>query len=118
MSVHICIKETLTFKHAEAYNLHVAIATQKSEVRKATFAGKACLVAASSGKLNLSKAQEEFLLWCRALGYYDISETQKLLAGEGMENQPLLIAKLPGVSVWNAPLCRSCLRGKGKINSL
>jgi hypothetical protein len=40
------------------------------------------------------------------------------MVGKGIENEPLLIPKLPGVSTCTIPLCRSCLRGKGKRTSL
>ena len=53
----------LAFKYAEGSNLPIAIATQKAEVSKDRFAGKAYALSVSSGKLNLSKAQEELLLW-------------------------------------------------------
>ena len=43
---------------------------------------------------------------------------KNLLVGEGIKNQPLLTSKFPGVSTCTVPLCRSCLRGKGKRTSL
>ena len=58
MRVQICIRNPLTFKYAEGSNLPITLDTHKSEVRKATFVGKAYLVAVSSGKLNFSKAKE------------------------------------------------------------
>ena len=58
MRAHICIRKILTFKHAEGSNLPTSLSTQKEEVSKATFSGKACLVAVSSGKLNLSQAKK------------------------------------------------------------
>ena len=84
----------------------MSLATQKAEVSKARFAGKAFMLAASSGKINLSKVQEELLLWNRTLGHYDIAETQKIFVGKGMQNQPAVIAKIPGVSACTVPLCR------------
>ena len=99
-------------------NLPIALVTHKSEVSKARFEGNACMLATSSVKLNLSKDQEELLLWHEMLGHYEIAETQKLFVGKGIENQPAVIAKLTGVATCTVPLCRSCLRVKGKRTSL
>ena len=118
MYIYFCIRKTLTFTYAEGSNLPIALATKRNEISKSNFAGKAYLVAASSGKLNISKAQEELLLWHGILGHYDVADTQRLMVGKGVDNEPLLLPKHPGVSTCNISLCRSCLRGKGRRTSL
>ena len=110
--------KTLTFIYSKESHLPIALATKRNDISKATFSGKAYLTAASSGKLNISRAQEELLLWHGILGHHDIADTQRLMVGKGMNDVPLLLPKHAGVSTCNIPLCRSCLRGKGRRTSL
>ena len=98
-------KKTLSFTYSKDSCLPIALATKRSEVSKANFAGKAYITAASSGKLNISKAQEELLLWHGILGHYDIAETQRLMVGKGIEDVPLILPKYSGLSTCNVPLC-------------
>ena len=110
--------KTLTFTYAEGSNLPIALATKRNEISKANFAGKAYLAAASSGKLNVSTAQEELLFCHGILGHYDVVDTHRLMVGKIVDNEPLLLPKHHGVSTCNIPLCRSCLREKGRRTSL
>ena len=50
--------KTLKFTCTQGSNLLIALTTKRNNISKANFAGKAYLVAASSGKLNTSRAQE------------------------------------------------------------
>ena len=68
-------KKALTFTYSKDSHLPIALATKRNEISKITFAGMAYLTAANSGRLNVSKAQEELLLWHGILGYYDIADT-------------------------------------------
>ena len=106
-------QKTLTFNHSKDLHLPTALATKRNEVNKATFAGKAFLTAASSGRLNVSNAQEELILWHGILGHHDIAETQRLMIGKDVDNVPAILPKHPGVSTCSISLCRLCLRGKG-----
>ena len=110
--------KTLTFTYAQGSNLPIALATKRNDISKANFSGKAYLVAASSGQLNISKAQEELLLWYRILGHYDIADTQRLMVGKGLDETPLLLLKYSGASTCSIPLCNLCLREKGRRTSL
>ena len=110
--------KTLSFTYAQGSNLPIALATKRNDISKADFAGKAYLVAASSGKLNISKAQEELLLWHGILGHYDIADIQRLMVGKGIDDTPVLLPKHSGASTCSIPLCRSCLRGNGRRTSL
>ena len=40
------------------------------------------------------------------------------MVGKGIDNVPVILPKHPGVSGCTIPLCRSCLRGKGRRTSL
>ena len=82
MYIYVCISKTLTLTYAEGSNLPIALATNRNEISKASFAGNAYLAPASSGKLNISQAQEELLLWHGILGHYDVADTQRLMIGK------------------------------------
>ena len=66
----------------------------------------------STGRKNVSKAQEELLLWHSVLGHYNIANTQNLMSAKGLEEEPALISRVPGIGTCNIPLCPSCLAGK------
>ena len=53
---------------------------------------------ASTGSKNISKAQEELLLWHSTFGHYNMANTQKLMSTVGVDNEPLLSPKEPGAS--------------------
>ena len=55
----------------------------------------------STGRLNISMAQEELLLWHSILGHYNMYNNQKLMTATG-------------ISRYSLPLYTSCLRGKGR----
>ena len=75
-------------------------------------------MAASSEQLNISKAQEELLLWHGILGHYDIADTQRLMVEKGIDDVPLFLPKHLGVSTCNISYYRSCLRDKERRTSL
>ena len=68
----------------------------------------------STGRKNVSKAQEELLLWHSVLGHYIITNTQTMMSAKGLEEESALIPKLPGTCTCNIPLCPSCLAGKAR----
>ena len=104
--------------YSKESNLPIALETKRNAIIKSKFAGKAYILAASSGRLNISKAQEELLILHGILGHYEIAETQRLMMGKVIDAVPLLLPKHPGVATCNFPLCRSRLRGKGRRTSL
>ena len=63
----------ISFTYSKDSCLQIVLATKRNAISKSKFAGKACILAASSGKLNIYKAQEELLLWHGILGHYDIA---------------------------------------------
>ena len=72
----------------------------------------------STGRKNVSKAQEELLLWHSTLDHYNIANNQKLMTSIGVDTEPLLIPKDPGIATCSLPLCVSFLRGKGRVTSV
>ena len=68
--------------------------------------------------LNVSKAQEELLLWHNVFGHYNIHNTQKLMQTTGVDLCPIITPKHPGAATCTVPLCKSCLHGKGGRTSL
>ena len=74
--------KTLTCIYSKESHLPIALATKRNVMSKSKCSGQAYLTAASSGKLNISKAQEELLLLHEILGHYDIADTQRLMFGK------------------------------------
>ena len=52
---------------------------------------------ASTGQNNISKAQEELLIWNSTLGHYKIAYTQKLISASGVETEPIFCPTEPGI---------------------
>ena len=73
---------------------------------------------ASTESKNITKAQEELLLWHSTLGHYNMANTQKLMTAVGVDKEHLLPFKEPGASTCSLPLCTACLRGKGGITPI
>ena len=96
MCVHVCIRQNITFTYAEGSNLPIALVTKRKKISKANFAGKNYFTAASSGKINISKAQEELTFWHGILVYHNIADTQKLIVGKDMDKLLLIIPKHSG----------------------
>ena len=48
---------------------------------------------ASTRQANVSKAQEELLMWHATLGHYNIAHTQKLISASGVETEPICVQK-------------------------
>ena len=95
---------TLSFKYSGSM-LPIAVGSLGKEPSAAGYLG-------SSGHNNISKAQEELLLWHSILGHYDINNTQKLMSTVGVDKEPLISPKEPGAETCTIPLCTACLRGK------
>ena len=74
--------KTLTCIYSKESHLPIVLASKRNVMSKSKFSGQAYLTADSSEKLNISKAQEELLLWSGILGYYDIADTQRLMVGK------------------------------------
>ena len=73
---------------------------------------------ASTGKKNISKAQEELLMWRATLGHYNITNTQKIMGASGVDTEPILCPKEADIKSCTLPLCVACLKGKGKATSV
>ena len=58
----------------------------------------------STGRKNLSKAQEELLLRLSVLGHYNIANTQTLMRAKVLEEELILIPKELGTHTCNIPL--------------
>ena len=71
--------KTLTFEYSSGSLLPIANALSKPVLTPSGFYNTTNWAGASTGKLNISKAQEELLLWHGILGHYDISATQSLM---------------------------------------
>ena len=87
----------LKFAYASGSNLPIANATKNQEIPSAFMS----LV--SSDRLNISKGQEELLLWYSISGHYDIRNVQQLIGKEVVKT------KHSGVVTCDIPICRSCL---------
>ena len=98
---------TLSFKYAGSM-LPIAVGSLGKEPNASGYLG-------STGHKNISKAQEELLLWHAVLGHYNINNTQKLMSAVGVDKEPLLSPKEPGAETCSIPLCTACLRGKGGL---
>ena len=72
----------------------------------------------STAQANVSKAQEELLMWHATLGHYNIAHTQKLMSASGVETEPILCPKEPGIISCSLPLCVFCLKGKARATSV
>ena len=69
---------------------------------------------ASTCRMNISKTQAELLLWYSTLGHYNIANTQKLMSSVGVDTEPMLRLKEPGIHTCSLSLCVVCVRGKGR----
>ena len=109
------------FEFANGGTLIFEYSTSCLPIAQASISNK---VVSSSGYLastsckNISKAQEELLMWHATLGHYNITNTQKLMTASGVDIEPVLCLKEPGIKTCTIPLCVACLRGKGKATSL
>ena len=54
-------------------------------------------------------------MWHTILGHYDTRKIQKLLQATGHDLIPAVVPKLQASATCSIPMCRSCLRGKGKL---
>ena len=99
---------TLTFKYSTSC-LPIAQASISNKV--VSLSG----YLASTSCKNISKAQEELLLWHAIFGHYDINNTQCLMTTVGVDKESLLKTKEPGAGTCSIPLCAACLRGKGGL---
>ena len=70
-------KKTLAFVYSEESYLPIVLESKRNAMSRSDFSGQGYLASASSGKLNISKAQEELLLWHGILGHYGIADTQR-----------------------------------------
>ena len=57
-----------------------------------------------SNCLNISKAQDELLIWHGILDHYNIKNIQKLMSAQGPDHMPTLITTLHGVNTYTLPL--------------
>ena len=73
---------TLTFRHASS-SLPIAY----DSIVKTPNASE---YLASTGRTNITKAQEELLLWHFILVHYNIQNTQQLITSSGVETEPIL----------------------------
>ena len=96
---------TLPFNYVRSM-LPIAEGSIRKELSSAGYLG-------STGHKNISKAQEELLLRHATFGHYNILTTQKLMNAVGVNKEPLLMPKEPGVVTCSIPMCTACLRGKG-----
>jgi len=101
--------KSITFKYAKGSNLPIAHASTKDNNKSMM---SAFLSLPTTRKLNISKGQEELLLWHSIFGHFDIRNVQQILNSGGIK------LKDPGAATCNIPLCRSCIAGKGKCIGL
>ena len=101
---------TLSFKYASS-SLPIAHAKIMKPPSTAGYRG-------SIDRLNISMAQEELLLWHSILGHYNMYNTQQLMIDTGVDTDPVLCPKEPGISRYSLTLCTSYLRGKGRATSV
>ena len=96
-SIFTFAKGGLTFKYSSSMLpiSHVSIQTQVNSVG----------YLASTGQKNISKAQENKFLWHATLGQYNIVNTQQLMSAVGVDTEPVLCPKEPGVNTCSIPLC-------------
>ena len=71
------------------------------------------LDAASTQRLNISKAQEDLLLWHNIFGHYDIMSTQKMMRSTSNDIEPDIKPHIFTTATCSIPLCMSCLTGNG-----
>ena len=112
-SFHLTRDETVfTFslgKHLIfSYTKGSRLPTAYGEVEKKNDPLTGYLSLSTSGRLNISKSQEELLLWHSILGHYDIKNIQELIWNG------VLARKQPDTGTCMVLLCRSCVAGKGK----
>ena len=103
-------QDLISFGYTQKYNLPIAYAKYKKKWNTGIM--KVYFSVASFRQLNISKRQEELLMWHIIFGYYDITETQRLTSLSDGNTYPAIVPKLLSSSSCTAPLCRSYLQGK------
>ena len=81
----------LTFEYSAGSSLPIAKANSSQKFTPTGYLS-------STGRNNMSKAQEELLLWHSVLGHYSITNTQTMMSAKGLEEKPVLTPKVPGTS--------------------
>ena len=103
--------DELTFNYDKMSSLHVAYAYILPLKKKSGVMGY--LDAASTQRLNISKSQEDLLLWHNIFGHYDIMSTRKMMRSTSNDIEPDIKPHTFTTATCGISLCMSCLTGKG-----
>ena len=103
--------KSITFEYAKGSNLPIAYAAIKAE-SKSPGLMSAFMTLPTTRQPNISKGQEELLLWHAIFGHYDIRNIQQVL------KRGTIKVKEVGATTCSIPMCKSCLAGKAKCIGL